>query len=403
MVIQPKIRGFICTAAHPDGCFESVRQQIEWVKQAPSLEHAGPKKVLVVGASTGYGLASRIACAFGSGAATLGVSFEKAAAGKRTASTGWYNLVAFEELAQRQQLYAKDIIGDAFSHKIKQQTIQTIKQDLGEIDLFIYSLASPRRIHPDTEHVYSSVLKTTDTLFEDKTVDAFRGDVSQVSIDSASEQEIADTIHVMGGEDWQLWVDALLEHNVLAAAAKTVAYSYIGPKLTYPVYKNGTIGKAKDHLHETASVLDKKMQEQVQGEAIISINKAVVTQSSAAIPVVPLYISILFKIMKAQGTHEGCIEQCYRLLHDYLYNPDSSRDEEGRIRLDDKELDPAIQQQVADIWQRVNSDNVMDLTDLAGYRKEFYHLFGFDWDDIDYDKDVDPERELHNQVIKQEE
>ena len=392
MVIQPKIRGFICTSAHPDGCFESVQQQVEWVKKSEAISR--PKKVLIVGASTGYGLASRIACAFGANAATLGVSFEKATAGKRTASTGWYNLSAFQKLATEQGMYAKDIIGDAFSHHIKDQTMQTIKQDLGQIDLFIYSLASPRRIHPDTEQVYSSALKTTDTDFTQKTVDAFRGNVSQVDITKANEQEIHDTIQVMGGEDWQMWVDKLLELNLLATEAKTVAYSYIGPELTYPVYKNGTIGKAKDHLHETAVKLNEKMKSHVQGEAVISVNKAVVTQSSAAIPVVPLYISILFKIMKEQGTHEGCIEQCYRLLHDYLYNPDSSRDEEGRIRLDDKELDPAIQQQVADIWQQVNSDNIMALTDLAGYRKEFYHLFGFDWPSIDYTKDTDPHRDV---------
>ena len=399
MVIQPKIRGFICTSAHPDGCFKSVEHQVDWIKQADDI--SGPKNVLIVGASTGYGLASRIACAFGAHAATLGVSFEKPAAGKRTASTGWYNLTAFEALAQQQQLYAKDIIGDAFSHQIKQQTIQTIKQDLGQIDLFIYSLASPRRIHPDSANVYQSVLKTTDSVFENKTVDAFRGEVSQVSIDSANEQEVHDTIQVMGGEDWQLWVDALLQHNALAPHAKTIAYSYIGPELTYPVYKNGTIGKAKDHLQQTAVELNLKMKQQLQGEAIISVNKAVVTQSSAAIPVVPLYISILFKVMKQHGTHEGCIEQCYRLLHDFLYDPTSPRDDQGRIRLDDKELDPKIQQQVADIWQQVNSDNIMELTDLAGYRKEFHHLFGFDWNDIDYNKDIDPKRELHNHVTEE--
>ncbi len=388
MLIKPKIRGFICTAAHPQGCFKAVEEQVNYIKsQKPFI---GPKNVLVIGASTGYGLASRIAATFGGGANTIGVFFEKPAAGKRTASAGWYNTAAFETLAQQAGYYAKSINGDAFSDDIKQQTIELIRQDLKQIDLVVYSLASPRRTDPKTGETYTSVLKTVDQTYVNKTVDPLTGDVKEVTIEPGDQADIDNTVAVMGGADWQLWIDALQQAGVLAEGATTVAYSYIGPELTYPVYKNGTIGKAKDHLYETAKNLAQQLQP-LKGRALVSINKAVVTQSSAAIPVVPLYISILFKIMKTQGSHEGCIEQMYRMFHDNIYTDKPKNiDPDGHIRVDNYEMQADIQQKVIDVWQQVNANNIDALADLSGYRQDFYRLFGFDFPNINYDSDVDP-------------
>jgi len=388
MIIQPKIRGFICTTAHPEGCRKAVQEQIEYVKSQAKL--TGFKNVLVIGASTGYGLASRIVATFGVGARTIGVFFEKEADEKRTASPGWYNTAAFEHAAHLEGYYAKSINGDAFSQEIKRQTAELIRKDFSKVDLIIYSLASPRRTHPTNGQVYSSVLKPIGNKFLGKTVDAFKGEIKEVTIEPASNEEVNDTIHVMGGEDWQMWVDYLAQENLLAEGVVTLAYSYIGPDLTHAIYKNGTIGKAKDHLKLTADELDRKLKK-LNGHAMISVNKALVTQASAAIPVVPLYISLLYKLMKEQGTHEGCIEQMYRLFKDFLctQNP-LPRDDEGYIRIDDREMQQEIQKKIAELWPLVTTENLMQLADIKGYREEFYHLFGFHREAIDYEADIDP-------------
>jgi len=388
MIIQPKIRGFICTTAHPVGCFKAVSEQVDYVQARGPF--SGPKRALVIGASTGYGLASRIVATFGAGAKTIGVFFEKEADDKRTASPGWYNSAAFEELAHRAGYYAKSLNGDAFSTEMKQRAANLIREDLGQVDLIVYSLASPRRIHPTTGETFSSVLKPIGAPFTGKTIDAFRGEVKDVTIEPATADEVKNTEAVMGGEDWEMWIDFLAENNLLAPGVKTVAYTYLGPKLTHDIYKNGTIGKAKEHLKASSDKLNKKLSH-MGGEAVISVDKAVVTQASAAIPVVPLYISILFKIMKAKGLHEGCIEQIDRLFKEHLYaaNP-LPRDEEGYIRVDDLEMQPEIQQQIAAIWPDVTSENVMSLTDLTGYRDDFYKLFGFNMSGVDYTAEVNP-------------
>src|SRR3990167_4303503 len=389
MIIQPKIRGFICTTAHPEGCAKAVLQQINDVQSKGTFK--GPKSVLIIGASTGYGLASRIVSAFGAHANTIGVFYEKEADDKRTASAGWYNSAAFERFAHRDGLYAKSINGDAFSKDIKEKTVHLIQQDLKQVDLVIYSLASPRRQHPLTGETHSSVLKPIGQAFSGKTVDAFRGEVKDITIAPATTEEIENTIAVMGGEDWEMWIDYLTQNNVLAQGAITVAYSYIGPALTYAIYKEGTIGRAKAHLKKTSIKLNEQLQKQVNGRAFVSVNKAVVTQASAAIPVVPLYISLLFKVMKEKHLHEGCIEQMIRLFKDYLYTSSNMQlDEEGDIRLDDLEMREDIQQQIASLWPKITTENVSELTDLMGYREDFYHLFGFNLDDVNYDAEVDP-------------
>ena len=390
MVIQPKIRGFICTTAHPDGCAKAVQDQIEWVEGQAHFD--GPQKVLVVGASTGYGLASRIATCFGAGAATLGVFFERPANGKRTATAGWYNTVGFERAAREAGHYARSINGDAFSDEIKAETIAAIKEDLGTVDLVVYSLASPRRIHPQSGECFSSVLKPIGKAYTSKTVDVQTGEVSAVTIDEASEEEIAHTTAVMGGEDWEMWIRALDEAGVLAAKVRTVAYTYIGPEITRPVYRDGTIGQAKEHLEQTAQTLDKYLQSK-EGSAHVSVNKAMVTQSSAAIPVVPLYISLLYKVMKEKECHESCIEQMYRLFNDRLY-ADVPTDAEGRIRVDDWEMREDVQAEVASLWDRVESGNLESLSDIESYRAEFLGLFGFGFAGIDYAAEVDPDRPL---------
>lgn len=389
MIIQPKIRGFICTTAHPQGCRAMVQKQIEYVKTKGSF--TGAKNVLIVGASTGYGLASRIVAAFGLKAKTIGVAFEKPADEKRTASPGWYNTAAFEAFAADQHLYAKSINGDAFSDEIKKETADLIRKDLGKIDLLIYSLASPRRVHPDTKEIFSSALKPIGHSFSGKTIDALRGEVKEVSIEPASEEEINNTISVMGGEDWERWIHYLTKENLLADKVKTVAYSYIGPAITHAIYKDGTIGKAKEHLRKTADKLNTQLQATLQGEAFISVDKAVVTQASAAIPVVPLYISILFKLMKEKGTHEGCIEQIYRLFKDYLFSTSNkSTDPLLDIRLDNFEMEDEIQQKITEIWPLVTSENLQELTDVKGYLEDFYKLFGFNVEGVDYNENVDP-------------
>lgn len=385
MIVQPKFRGFICTTAHPQGCSIHVKQQIEYVKEQGKFD--GPKNVLIIGASTGYGLASRIATAFGAGANTIGVFYERPAAGSRTASPGWYNTAAFEREAASAGLYAKSINGDAFSDEVKQQTIDLIKADLGQVDLVIYSLAAPRRTDPVTKETYTSVLKPIGEPFTSKTVDFHSGEISTVTIEPADEEEIASTIKVMGGEDWQLWIKALLQNGVLAENCVTLAYSYIGPEITHAVYRSGTIGMAKEHLEASVDQLNQQLAE-INGRAYVSVNKAVVTQASAAIPVVPLYASLLFKVMKDKNIHEGCVEQIYRLFTSKLSGVSADTDREGRIRLDDWEMRADVQQQVQELWEKINSKNIGKLSDIKGFRADFFKLFGFEFPEVDYSQNV---------------
>src|SRR5436190_7135535 len=374
MIIKTKIRAFICTTAHPAGCAAHIQEQIDYVQGKGPIAGA-PKRVLVIGASTGYGLASRIVPAFAGGAATLGVFFEKPGEADRTGSAGWYNSVAFERTAHAAGLYAKSINGDAFSDAIKEQVIEIIKKDLGTVDAVIYSLASPRRTHPRTGAVHKSCLKPVGAAYTNKTVDTDKGLVNDVTIEPANDAEIADTVAVMGGEDWEMWMDALDAAGVLAPGVVTVAYSYIGPDLTWAIYRNGTIGRAKEHLEETADRITAKLAAK-EGHAWVSVNKALVTQASSAIPVVPLYISLLYKVMKAKGLHEGCIEQIYRLFAERLAgNPQP--DEEGRIRIDDWEMRDDVQAEVAALWAQVTTENLPSVSDIVGYRSEFLRLFGF--------------------------
>ena len=388
MVIKPKVRGFICTTAHPVGAAREVQRQAD---HARGLKFANgkPRAALVVGSSMGYGLSTRIAAAFGAGAATVGVFLEKPASDKRTATAGWYNSAAFHRAAKDAGLYATSIDGDAFSDEIKQQAVDAIRRDLGQVDLVVYSLAAPRRTLADGT-VAKSVLKPIGATYRNKTIDVESGTVSEVAIEPADEAEIADTVKVMGGEDWKAWIDALEAGGVLAPEARTLAYSYIGPELTYAVYRKGTIGRAKDHLEATAKRLDERLRAR-GGRAFVSVNKGLVTQSSSAIPVVPLYISLLFRVMKDKGLHEGTIEQMGRLLTDRLYvGGDVPTDGEGRIRLDDWEMRDDVQAEVERRWREVASDNVEQLGDLAGYRHDFLRLFGFEVPGVDYDADVDP-------------
>lgn len=388
MIVEPKVREFICTTAHPEGCRENVKKQIAYVK-AQNIEGA-PKKVLVIGSSTGYGLASRITAAFGCHAATLGVMFEKAAAGKRTATPGWYNTAAFEEEAAKEGLYAKTINGDAFSKEVKEQAISMIREDLGKVDMVIYSLAAPRRTDAQGKTWVSS-LKTTDKPFTEKSLDLKNNTIVTRTVDPAEEGELEGTVKVMGGEDWMDWMDALKAADVLEKDAVTVAYSYIGPELTYPIYFDGTIGEAKKHLTRTAHEINEKYSDV---KAYISVNKALVTQASAAIPIVPLYFAILYKVMKKQGNHEGCIEQIARLFRDKLSKEQVPVDEEGRIRMDDWELSESVQKEVMECWEKVSTDNVAEISDIEGYWEDFYHMFGFHFDEIDYTKDVDVDTKI---------
>jgi enoyl-[acyl-carrier protein] reductase/trans-2-enoyl-CoA reductase (NAD+) len=394
MIIKPKVRGFVCVTAHPTGCAAHIQEQIDHVKAQGPIKN-GPKKVLVIGASTGYGLASRITAAFGSGAATLGIFYERPSEEGRPATPGWYNSIAFTRAARAAGLYAGNINGDAFSTEIKQQAVAAIAKDLGPVDLVIYSLASPRRTHPVTGVVHKSCLKPLGAPYTNKTVDTDKGVVSEITIDPANEEEAADTVAVMGGEDWEMWMQALTDAKLLAPGATSVAYSYIGPIHTWPVYKDGTIGRAKIDLERAARAIDAQLKAHGNGRAFISVNKALVTQASSAIPVVPLYISILYKIMKAAGTHEGCIEQMQRLFATQLYNGSTLQcDNEGRVRVDDWEMRPVIQDQVSAIWPQVTTENLAALTDIEGYRTEFLKLFGFGLPGVDYDAEVEPHQPL---------
>lgn len=385
MIVEPKVKGFICTTAHPVGCKENVKKQITYIKSLG--ENHCPKKVLVIGASTGYGLASRIAAAFGGHADTLGVMFEKEASGKRTATPGYYNTRAFEEFAQEEGLYAKSINGDAFSREIKEKVIETIQKDMGKVDLVVYSLAAPRRAMADGT-VYQSVLKTTGEVYMQKSLDLKDNTIKEASIEPATEEEIFATEKVMGGEDWYDWMMALSRAGVLSDHAVTVAYSYIGPELTYPIYYNGTIGAAKKNLHSYAGKINEDLKA-AGVSAYISVNKGLVTQASSAIPVVPLYFAILYKVMKEKGIHEGCIEQMGRLFKDKLFGETPVTDAQGLIRMDDYEMREDVQAEIRDAWAKVTTDNVKELADIDGYWQDFYQMFGFGMDHVDYTADVE--------------
>ncbi len=389
MVIKPKVRGFVCITAHPVGCAAHVQEQIDHVKSQGPLPK-GPKKVLVIGSSTGYGLASRISAAFGSGAATVGVFFERPPEEDKLGTAGWYNTAAFTKAAKSAGLYARNFNGDAFSDQLKTEVIDAIKADLGQVDLIVYSLASPRRTHPKTGVVHKSTLKPVGQPYTNKTVDTDKGIVSDITIEPASPEEIDDTRAVMGGEDWEMWIDALEAAGCIAPGATSVAYSYIGPELTWPVYKNGTIGLAKNDLERAAKKIDAQLKTHGYGRAFISVNKALVTQASSAIPVVPLYISLLYKIMKEKGSHEGCIEQIDRLFRTQMFGGTGLEfDDAGRVRIDDWEMAPDVQAAVTKLWPQVTTETLEALTDIAGYRTEFLKLFGFGLPGIDYDADTE--------------
>jgi enoyl-[acyl-carrier protein] reductase / trans-2-enoyl-CoA reductase (NAD+) len=388
MTIAPKIRGFICTTAHPEGCAKHVAEQIAVVNRRGPIAN-GPKKVLVIGSSTGYGLSSRIAAAFGANAATIGVAFERPGATDSTATAGWYNTRAFELEAAKAGIYARSFNGDAFSDAVKKEVIAAVKADLGQVDLVIYSLASPRRTDPKTGEVYKSVLKPVGESYTNKNLNTTTGVVNEITIPPAEGDDVANTIAVMGGQDWELWIDALLKAGVLAEGCKTVAYSYIGPSMTWPIYKNGTIGKAKEDLERVQRVLDEKLAP-LHGKAWVSVNKALVTQASSAIPVVPLYISLLYKVMKAEGTHEDTMEQMDRLLRERLYNGNPQPDEAGRIRVDDWEMKPQVQDLIAQRWKSVDTESFQEFGDFAGYQSSFLRLFGFGLEGVDYSADTDP-------------
>ncbi len=389
MIIQPKVRGFMCTTAHPTGCAANVQAQIAHVTAGGPIAD-GPKRVLVLGASTGYGLASRITAAFGSGAATLGVFFEKPGTERKTGSAGWYNSAAFGAAATDAGLYCKSLNGDAFSTEMKQQVIDTIKADLGTVDLVVYSLAAPRRQHPVTGEIHSSTLKPIGKPVTQRGVNTDKETVGEVTLEAATDEDISNTVAVMGGEDWQMWIDALDDAGVLADGAKTTAYTYIGEKVTWDIYWHGTIGAAKQDLDKRVIDIRSRLAAK-GGDARVSVLKAVVTQASAAIPIMPLYLSLLFKIMKANGTHEGCIEQVNRLFRDSLYGNSAGPDSEGRLRADDLELQADVQQAVLDAWATVTTENLHDVTDFVGYKAEFLRLFGFGVEGVDYEADLSPE------------
>ena len=395
MIIKPRVRGFLCITSHPAGCAMNVKNQIDYVKKQGYI--SGPKKVLIIGASTGYGLSSRITAAFGAGASTLGVFFEKEGAPDKPGSAGWYNSAGFHHYAEAAGLYAKSINGDAFSDAIKQKVIDTIKADLGQVDLVIYSLASPRRQHPITGTVHMSTLKPVGKDITMRGLNTDKETVQEMSVVAATEDEIANTVAVMGGEDWQMWIDALAEAGVLAPAAITTAYTYLGAELTWDIYWNGTIGAAKKDLDQKAAVINKQLASK-GGQARVSVLKAVVTQASSAIPVMPLYLSLLFKVMKQAGTHEGCIEQIDLLFRENLYGTKPLIDSEGRWRVDYKEMEPAIQKAVAELWQQVTTENVSQLADFSSYKTGFLQLFGFAVSGVDYDADTDPVVSINNIV-----
>ena len=395
MIIKPRVRGFMCITTHPAGCEVNVKNQIDYIKSQGAID--SPKRVLVIGSSTGYGLAARITAAFGGGASTLGVFFEKPGTDRKPGTAGWYNSAAFHRYAEADGLYAKSINGDAFSSEIKEQAIATIKEDMGQVDLVVYSLAAPRRQHPVTGEVFNSTLKPVGKNISMRGINTDKEEIQEFSMDAASQQEINDTVAVMGGEDWQMWMEALAEAGVLADGAKTTAFTYIGEKITWDLYWDGTIGQAKKDLDARVIGIREKLAAH-GGDARVSVLKGVVTQASSAIPIMPLYLAMLFKEMKNRGTHEGCIEQLYRLFTECLYSDSPRTDEEGRLRVDELEMDPEVQAAVAAAWSEISTENLISSTDFKGYKQDFLNLFGFELDGVDYQAEVDPQVEISNLV-----
>ena len=395
MIIKPRVRGFMCVTSHPSGCEQNVLNQINYIKSQASI--VAPKRVLVIGSSTGYGLSARITAAFGAGASTLGVFFEKPGSDRKPGTAGWYNSAAFHKQAENEGLYAKSINGDAFSDGVKQRVIETIAKDLGQIDLVIYSLAAPRRQHPKTGEIFNSTLKPVGKSITMRGINTDKEVIQEFSLEAASDQEISDTVAVMGGEDWQMWMDALSDANVLAPGAKTTAFTYIGEKMTWDLYWDGTIGQAKKDLDSKVFSIREKLALSA-GDARVSVLKAVVTQSSSAIPIMPLYLSILFKEMKIDGSHEGCIEQLYRLFTEGLYSDNPRLDGEGRLRMDEREMRADVQAKVAESWAKISTENLNQLTDFAGYKHEFLSLFGFGVAGVDYDQEVATEVPINNLI-----
>jgi enoyl-[acyl-carrier protein] reductase/trans-2-enoyl-CoA reductase (NAD+) len=393
MIIKPRIKGFVCITAHPVGCLANLKDQAEIASRSKIECERKPKRVLVLGASTGYGLASRVTAAFSAGADTMGVYFERPPKEEKTASAGFYNSAAFCKLAGEAGLSAVDVNGDAFSTECKEEVVKKAKETGGAFDLVVYSLASPRRTDPADGETYRACLKPIGAIYKNKTLDTDRKEVKEVTIDPANDQEVADTQKVMGGEDWEAWTDLLLAEGLMAPGCVNLAYSYIGPEVTWPIYRNGTIGRAKAHLENSASAITEKMKLAGCGNAYVSVNKAVVTQASSAIPVVPLYVSMLFKIMEELGTHEGCIEQTCRLFRDRLYGDSDvvAVDEKNRIRLDDWEMEPEVQRRIVELWPQVCTENLLELTSFAKYQEGFLSLFGFGHPSVDYDAEVDPQ------------
>ncbi|MGL4740922.1 MAG: enoyl-ACP reductase FabV [Sarcina sp.] len=386
MIIEPKFRGFICTTSHPVGCRENVKRQIDYVESKNKIKDI--KNVLVIGAGAGYGLASTIVAGLSCNANVLAISYERPATERRTASAGWYNTEAVKNHFEKNGLKYIKMNGDAFSDEIKAEAIEKIREEMGTIDLLIYSLAAPKRVIPETGEVANSSLKPIGDAFSSKTIDFHTGRIFDVTIDPASEEEIEGTIKVMGGEDWKLWVEELSKEKLLSEGVKTIAYSYLGPQITEPIYKNGTIGAAKSDLDVTVPKINSII-ENINGKAYVSVNKALVTQASSAIPVISLYVSLLYKVMKEKGIHEGCIEQIYRLFEELYGEKPLNFDKEGRIRLDDLEMREDVQEEILKIWPLINSDNVFEITDVKGFREDFFKLFGFGFDNIDYNLDVD--------------
>ncbi|HIF9455595.1 TPA: enoyl-ACP reductase FabV [Photobacterium damselae] len=400
MIIKPKIRGFICTTTHPVGCEENVKEQIAYTKAQGPIANA-PKRVLVIGSSSGYGLSSRIAAAFGGGAATIGVFFEKPGTEKKPGTAGWYNSAAFDKLAKEEGLYSKSLNGDAFSNEAKQKTIDLIKQDLGQVDMVVYSLASPVRKLPETGEVIRSTLKPMGEEYRATAVDTNKDTLFEACVEPATEQEVQDTVTVMGGQDWELWINALADAGVLAQGCKTVAYSYIGTEITWPIYWHGALGQAKMDLDRAAAELNTKL-DTIGGSANVAVLKSVVTQASSAIPVMPLYIAMVFKKMREEGVHEGCMEQILRMFTQRLYKADGTApevDDKNRLRLDDLELREDIQKHCRELWPNVTNENLRDVTDYQQYKDEFLKLFGFGLETVDYDADVNPFVEFDVQDI----
>ena len=395
MIIKPRVRGFMCITTHPTGCEANVKNQIDYIKKQGPID--APKRVLVIGSSTGYGLAARITAAFGAGASTLGIFFEKPGTERKPGTAGWYNSAAFHQCAEQEGLYAKSINGDAFSTEVKEQAIATIKEDLGQVDLVIYSLAAPRRQHPVSGEVFNSTLKPVGKNVTMRGINTDKEEIQEFSLEAATEQEINDTVAVMGGEDWHMWMEALDQAGVLAEGAKTTAFTYIGEKITWDLYWDGTIGQAKKDLDTKVLSIREKLASS-GGDARVSVLKAVVTQASSAIPIMPLYLAMLFKEMKANGTHEGCIEQLYRLFTECLYSDNPRTDEVGRLRVDELEMSPEVQASVAESWSNISTENLAELTDFKGYKEEFLKLFGFEMDGVDYDADVNPEVTINNLI-----